>query len=496
MASCPVRRSICILALSLSIAATASAQVPRWENRGQAELSGSAQAVDAAHGIVVVAAGVGDALGNSQWFVRGIDARSGKAVWEDRHGELLFGLAKDVAIEGDRAFVAGWTYTTGQGFDFVVRAYDVRTGAVAWSQAVSKGPSCVAQVNGSARCVAKAVAVADGRVFVVGHLSRTAARSDFAVIAYDAASGVPLWDSVTDPLGVGANDYAWAVAAAGDRVFVLGETGNQTGLLLQAHDVHTGAILWRQPLPGARTFTLKDTLVADRRQVIIGGSDAAQRFFVRAYDPRTGAPQWEDHLDDGAGEVSALRLDGGDGDGSDDRDRRTGAEGRRDARRLVAVGVAGCDPLTSLGCALVVRAYDPARGLLWTAKDHAEGGDWFALSLAAGDGYVAAAGLALLADGIYHPTIRTLDATTGAFRSQIRFDDEPGSAPFGDAGDVFDLAIAQHRLLAAGHLFRPDEHSDFLVREYRLDGRAPGHDHGDLDDHDGGAIGEDPTRKP
>ena len=211
-----------ILLVAMAAAATpAGAQSPLWENRGQPELQGAVLEVDGVGSIIVTAGAVGDEV-NEQWYVRGLDRRSGVTIWEDRFGPATFGLAKDLVVEGNRAFVAGWILTP-LGFEFVVRAYDVTNGVVRWSQQVSKGPQCVEDVPPFARCVAKALKVRDGRVFVVGHLTRTAARSDFAVLAFDAHTGALLWESVTDPTGTGANDYAWAVSTAGDSVVVLAD---------------------------------------------------------------------------------------------------------------------------------------------------------------------------------------------------------------------------------------------------------------------------------
>jgi hypothetical protein len=188
--------------------------------------------------------------------------------------------------------------------------------------------------------------------------------------------------------------------------------------------------------------------------------------------------QWEDHIDGSLGQVSALAL------GADPEEHGPGRHDRRDeSGTLFAVGVAGCDPATGLGCRLAVRAYDPGRGLIWSRLDPAQGGDWFALSAVASRGRVFAGVLELLDDGVYHPVIRSSAAASGAAGSSIRFDDRPGSAPFGDAGYVYSLLLARGHLLAAGHLYRPDGDSDALVRPYWLVNRR--HDPADDgDDHD------------
>jgi hypothetical protein len=46
-------------------------------------------------------------------------------------------------VDGYRAFVTGWILTPDLGFEFVVRAYDLNSGAVLWSRHVNRGPQSV-----------------------------------------------------------------------------------------------------------------------------------------------------------------------------------------------------------------------------------------------------------------------------------------------------------------------------------------------------------------
>ena len=210
----------------LTGASSANAQTVVWENSGQTESGGTVTEIAVTRRVVVASGSVSDSLGNGTWFVRGVDRRTGQTLWEDRFGPPTFSYAWDLMIEGRRAFAAGWVRQPGRGLEFVVRAYEVMTGKVLWSREIGLGPQCSAERPGFARCVGKALSVRDGRVFAVGHLTRTAAQSDFAVLAFDAATGAQLWESVTDPTGTGKNDYAWAVKAVGDSVFVVGEVGD------------------------------------------------------------------------------------------------------------------------------------------------------------------------------------------------------------------------------------------------------------------------------
>lgn len=426
---------------------TASAQALLWENRGQADFTGSSVDLESGGNVVVSAGDVGDAF-TTQWFVRGLDRGTGATLWEDRFGPMSFGLAKDAAVEGERAFVAGWILT-GLGFEFVVRAYDLKSGDILWSRQINRGPQCVEEVPGFARCVAKTLTVDSERVYVAGHLTRSAARSDFAILAFDAKTGALLWESVTDSLGTGANDYAWAITAQGDRLFVLGEFGDLSGLLLQAHDARTGAIRWRTQVPGATNATLKETLGADRHGVFIAGMDEQFHFFVQAYAPETGVLRWEDRVDDEGqiGQAVALTVGAG---------------------RLFALGVSGCDPFSFLDCELAVRAYDPRQGLVWQRADVAEGGDWLAENIAAGAGTVFVGGNELLESGAYHPTVRAYEANGGDFQWSTLFDDGNGysSGDFPFAGFVNEIQVHGGQLLVGGQIHRADGGTDALVRQY------------------------------
>jgi len=439
------------LALSPS---TAAGQTLLWENRGQPEFIGAPIDIDAS-GATVIAAGIVGNATQSQWYVRGVDRRTGVTTWDDRFGPLLFGQARDASTRGNRVFVTGWILTPANGFVFVVRAYRLDTGAVLWSREVGLGPQCAAESGPFARCVAKALDVHDGRVFAVGHLTRTANRSDFAVLAFDGATGTPLWESVTDS-GTGANDYAWAVKATGDGVFVYGETGDTSGLLLQAHDARTGAIRWQRTVPGGANFTLRQTLAADGRHVFIGGTDGEGRYMVRAYAAASGALLWTDE-GEGSGEVTALTL--GEEDG---------------APRLFATGIIGCNA-DFLECELGVRAYDPRHGLLWARAEAARAGDWSGSNVVAGGGRVFVNGGELLEDGQYHDTTRAYRARTGAPLWDEPFD--PGVDPPGFSG----LEAAGPRLFVGGRVFTsPDGTSDFILRRYRTNG----HDEEDGSDED------------
>jgi outer membrane protein assembly factor BamB len=442
----------------LSVGRTASSQTVFWENRGQPEFGGIVITVDATDDVVVGAGFVQNTVGRTQWFVRAVDTRTGLTIWEDRYGPFARGgpgsRAVDVEIEGSRAFVSGWTggNTFASGFTFVVRAYDLASGAVAWSHEVSVGPECGPERPGFGRCVAKAVEVHDGRVFAVGHMTVPAGgQSDFAVVALDANTGDRLWERGG---GAGSLDAAWAVSADGDRVFVLGEQDllhetDDFGVWLRCYDAKTGALHWERQFPGASNYTLKSSLVAGHKQVFIATDENAPgNFTVRALDGDSGDLIWIDRIDDGSrvGRAEALAL-----------------EREHGSRRLFATGVRNCDPDTLFECTLVVRAYDPETGVIWERAEQARGGDWgFPTNVTAGKGGVFFGGSEILEDGAYYDQVRAFEPKTGALSWQVPFD-EGGDPP----GFLTTVTTLNGRLVVGGQVYRgPDFSSDILIRLY------------------------------
>jgi DNA-binding beta-propeller fold protein YncE len=137
--------------------------------------------------------------------------------------------------------------------NFATVAYDAATGAQLWTGRYH-GP-------GDAD-FARAVAVSpDGRrVFVTGFSSSNNAGSRFAyaTVAYNAATGAQLWARRYNGPENRSNDFALAVSPGGRRVFVTGLTvrdGSGTDYETVAYNAATGAQLWasRYTSPGNHT---------------------------------------------------------------------------------------------------------------------------------------------------------------------------------------------------------------------------------------------------
>lgn len=414
-----------------------------WENRGQPESDGSALGI-AVQGNVVVATGF-VCPAACVWFVRAHEAKTGVTLWEDRLGAR--GRAQEVVVDAGRVFASGTLFTPEHRTDFVIRAYDLQQGALLWEQRLDRGGSLE---------FAETVVAHDGRVFVAGQVGGATGGRDFALFAFDAQTGEPLWESVTDPSGLGLIDIAVALRAQGDRVFVAGFAGGgsilgeaSSALLVRAHDARTGAVVWEDEVPDATNLFVRTTGLALRGDLLFVGGSIQNGpdnldFMVRAYDARTGTLVWTDQVDQQVFEsVTALGTTGD---------------------QLFAAGF-DCDA-SGFNCHYIVRAYDSQTGaFLWQDRFNEPGGDvvtGFVTPVLEVDGdQVFLGGGVLNTAGRYEWTARAYDAKTGTLAWEERID--------GGGFVSYPNALAAHgdRLYVAGFITQSDETFDFTVRAYK-----------------------------
>jgi len=122
--------------------------------------------------------------------------------------------------DSGRVFVTGTSWASGTGNDILTIAYG-SSGELLWAQGY----------DGSAHSddLARALAVAGGRVVVTGGTTGASALTDFLVIAYDAA-GTQQWSAVYDAPATG-NDHGLAAAidSSGNTYAAGYATGDTTG---------------------------------------------------------------------------------------------------------------------------------------------------------------------------------------------------------------------------------------------------------------------------
>ncbi len=173
--------------------------------------------------------------GQFDWATVAYDAASGEQQWVTRHNGPTsgadFATALGVTPDGSRVIVTGEDFggsaaSGGTVSDYATVAYDAATGEEIW----------LARRNGAGNGgdAAEALAISpDGAQVVVTGQSQGADTSgpDFATIAYDTSDGSQEWVSIYNP--VNGFDIGWGVGISpdGSRIFVTGQsTGPGTGL--------------------------------------------------------------------------------------------------------------------------------------------------------------------------------------------------------------------------------------------------------------------------
>ena len=108
---------------------------------------------------------------------------------------IEFGLVRKLVLQEKRVFAIS--------ANGLVRAYESSTGTLLWGDKITN--------TSNLAFVGRDLDIDNKRVFVVGRLDNfTTGNQDFFVRAYDAATGVVLWESRIDQ---GPNDDAFAVAS-------------------------------------------------------------------------------------------------------------------------------------------------------------------------------------------------------------------------------------------------------------------------------------------
>ena len=307
--------------------------------------------------------------GNFDFVVRAHDPATAALLWEDRFDatgrrDAAFWIAADQG----RVFAVGQATNAARNSDFLVRAYDAKTGALLWTD----------QVDGGGFDVANVVRVAGDRLLVGGNIS-TAGNAGFGVRVYEVSTGALLWE---DRLDLGGHvGGAHGIAAQDGQVFVSGfavDAAGNADFVVRAYALDTGAVLWQDRFDSGPDDEAFDVGVSAGRVVACGlatASDGSSDWIVRAYDAGTGAFVWGDRLDLGRADV-AFDLD--------TRGSEVFVSGR--GGTLARFGGAG-------GTDFLVRGYDIRDGsLLWQDRFDLAGGDDEAPTTLVAKGDVAVVG--------------------------------------------------------------------------------------------------------
>jgi len=164
----------------------------------------------------------------SRYAVSAYAAKDGEELWRAAYDGGLPGrnIAKGIVADEVSVFVTGESYGPDGGYDFATASFAATDGELRWSRRYSGD----AAASDDARAIA--LNPAGDRLFVAGRATVVEEElpqgirqtgSDFAVLAYDPASGSLLWES-----GYGLPQQRWELPTAmttspdGSRVYVTG----------------------------------------------------------------------------------------------------------------------------------------------------------------------------------------------------------------------------------------------------------------------------------
>ncbi len=254
-------------------------------------------------GHVVAAAGRVRSSGNDDWFVRAYDRQTGAILWSDQYN-LTNGNDRANAIAAGRTtFVtAGHVRNAAGDDDWAVRAYDARTGQLLWQDQYDPA---------AGDDDAAAVTILANKAIAVGHVTTGAGDTDWFVRAYDLQTGAILWSDQFD--AVAGDDEALAVLGRGRSVFVAGRVMNgnaNTDFTVRAYDAATGNLLWTDQYDLANDDDRAVSLAIRGKTLLAAGSarnlNGDTDFLVRAYNAGNGQPLWQDRFNPAGSDDAAF----------------------------------------------------------------------------------------------------------------------------------------------------------------------------------------------
>jgi DNA-binding beta-propeller fold protein YncE len=229
---------------------------------------------------------------------------SGTQLWIKRYNGPGNGVdqARSVAVSpsGSTVYVTGNSFGKGTSSiaDYATIAYDAATGTQLWV-ARYNGPG-----SGGGQAESVAVSPNGSTVFVTGFAAGTSG-TDYATVAYSAATGAQLWVKLYHGSAFGgANEaFSLAVSPTGSAVFVTGKTYNSGSPYYAtiAYNAATGAQLWIRIYHGSGDFGFNAEAGASvavsptGSTVFVTGQGATSNqpdYATVAYNAATGAQLW------------------------------------------------------------------------------------------------------------------------------------------------------------------------------------------------------------
>ncbi|WP_327585907.1 S8 family serine peptidase [Nonomuraea sp. NBC_00507] len=225
-----------------------------------------------------------ESTGLSDWGTVAYDASTGRQLWTARHDGPAHGgdVPSAMAVSGTSVFITGSSVDPGTQTDMTTIAYDIATGKEVWADRYD-GPA-----HGSDN--AQDITVVSGKVYVTGNTEGVGTGSDFTTIAYDAATGQRSWTQRHNGKA-GNEDTAWDVAVTpdGGKVVITGHVGNEmavgTDYVTMAYDAATGTPVWTGNYDGAIGAADSPSALA-----VDADAEAGVRIFVTGSTATGGFP--------------------------------------------------------------------------------------------------------------------------------------------------------------------------------------------------------------
>lgn len=249
-------------------------------------------------------AGLAISLAASQGAEARTPVAAGSRLWLRVYGGAAntdaFASAIAVSPKTGTVFITGTTEPVDAGADYATVAYDPATGHRLWAAFYNGAKD---QPSG-----ASAIAVSPGgtTVFVTGSSFGLNDRTDFATVAYNAATGAQLWvERYSGPQLTRATSLV--VSHDGKAVYVTGSsrlaTGVSSNYVTIGYDAATGGRLWlsRYASPYSGPAAHKDqassiAISADDKTVFVTGTSISNvtkyDYATVAYNAATGAKRW------------------------------------------------------------------------------------------------------------------------------------------------------------------------------------------------------------
>jgi hypothetical protein len=271
-----------------------------WDNSAGAGLS-VAVAPDG-HAVFVINP-VRNSSGNWDFSTAAFAAATGKPLWARRYNGRANGADRPVALAvspgGGRVFVTGASKGRTSGLDYATVAYAAATGRQLWASRYN------GHVHGTGRATdipaAIAVSPRGGAVLVTGQSWGGHTGFDFATVSYATATGATRWMKRYDRAD--RNDFASSVAVSlnGRRVFVTGGSEGRTGasdFATLAYAAASGARLWTRR--HGHAFAFPAAVFASPLgggTVVVAGTGAGNccrrsEYLAVAYSSVTGRTRW------------------------------------------------------------------------------------------------------------------------------------------------------------------------------------------------------------